>query len=80
MPSQKLLVLVKGELGTLAVIVRTKHSLRRADGSLLRFDDGAAVIVSKEDKPVGTKVFGPAVRELKGRGFSSIVSLSNSVI
>lgn len=63
-----------------AVIVRTKHSLRRVDGSRLRFEDNAAVVVSKEDKPIGTRVFGPVARELKGRGFSSIVSLSDSVV
>jgi large subunit ribosomal protein L14 len=63
-----------------AVIVRTKQALRRSDGSRVRFDDNAAVIVSRENKPIGTRVFGPVARELKSRGFSSVVSLSDVVI
>lgn len=63
-----------------AVIVRTKQALRRSDGSRVRFDDNAAVIVGKDNKPVGTRVFGPVARELKARGFSSVVSLSDVVI
>jgi len=63
-----------------AVIVRTKHSLRRTDGSRLRFDDNAAVIITKENNPQGTRIFGPVARELKGTGFTKIVSLAPEVL
>ena len=63
-----------------AVIVRTKHTMRRKDGSRLRFDDNAAVIINKEKNPRGTRIFGPIARELKEGGFSKIVSLAPEVL
>ena len=63
-----------------AVIVRTKQSVRRKDGSRLRFDDNASVIINKENNPRGTRVFGPIARELKERGFTKIVSLAPEVL
>ena len=69
----------KGEVVD-AVIVRTKHSIRRKDGSRLRFDDNASVIINKENNPRGTRVFGPIARELKEKGFTKIVSLAHEVL
>ena len=63
-----------------AVIVRTKHSVRRKDGSRLRFDDNASVVINKENNPRGTRVFGPIARELKEKGFTKIVSLAPEVL
>ena len=63
-----------------AVIVRTKHAIRRKDGSRLRFDDNASVIINKENNPRGTRVFGSIARELKERGFTKIVSLAPEVL
>lgn len=63
-----------------AVIVRTKHTTRRKDGSRLRFDDNAAVIINKEKNPRGTRIFGPIARELKQGGFTKIVSLAPEVL
>ena len=63
-----------------AVIVRTKQSVRRQDGSRLRFDDNASVIINKENNPRGTRVFGPIARELKEKGFTKIVSLAPEVL
>ena len=63
-----------------AVIVRTKQSIRRKDGSRLRFDDNAAVIINKENNPQGTRIFGPVARELKDNGFTKIVSLAPEVL
>ena len=63
-----------------AVIVRTKQSVRRPDGSRLRFDDNASVIINKENNPRGTRVFGPIARELKEKGFTKIVSLAPEVL
>ena len=63
-----------------AVIVRTKQSVRRKDGSRLRFDDNATVIINKENNPRGTRVFGPIARELKEKGFTKIVSLAPEVL
>jgi large subunit ribosomal protein L14 len=62
-----------------AVIVRTAKELRRADGSYIRFDDNAAVLV-KDGEPVGTRIFGPVARELRGRQFMKIVSLAPEVL
>ena len=64
----------------LAVIVRTKKEIRREDGSYIRFDDNAAVLIDKTNQPVGTRIFGPVARELRGRGFMRIVSLAPEVI
>lgn len=63
-----------------AVIVRTRKELRRADGSYVRFDDNAAVIVDKDKMPVGTRIFGPVARELRGRGYAKIISLAPEVL
>ena len=63
-----------------AVIVRTKYSTRRQDGSRLRFDDNASVIINKENNPRGTRIFGPIARELKNKGFTKIISLAPEVI
>ena len=64
-----------------AVIVRQKKEYRRKDGSYIRFDENAAVIIKKEDKePIGTRVFGPVARELRDRKFMKIVSLAPEVL
>ena len=65
---------------TRAVIVRTKKETRRADGSYIRFDDNAAVLLSAEGEPRGTRIFGPVARELRERRFMRIVSLAPEVI
>ena len=64
-----------------AVIVRTRKETRRKDGSYIRFDDNAAVIIDKKTKePKGTRIFGPVARELRVRGFTKIVSLAPEVL
>jgi large subunit ribosomal protein L14 len=63
-----------------AVIVRTRKEQRREDGSYVRFDDNAAVLVSKELEPIGTRVFGPIARELRLKGFMKIISLAPEVV
>jgi large subunit ribosomal protein L14 len=63
-----------------AVIVRTKKEIRRRDGSHIRFDDNAAVIIDRLGEPVGTRVFGPVGRELRDKRFMKIVSLAPEVI
>lgn len=63
-----------------AVIVRTRKELRRKDGSYLRFDDNACVIINKDGEPIGTRVFGPIARELRERGFQKIISLAPEVL
>jgi len=63
-----------------AVIVRTKKEVRRKDGSYIRFDDNAAVIINLQGEPVGTRVFGPVGRELRDRKFMKIVSLAPEVL
>ena len=63
-----------------AVIVRTRKECRRADGSYIRFDDNAAVIINKELQPVGTRIFGPVARELRTAGYSKIISLAPEVL
>ena len=63
-----------------AVIVRTKHDIKRADGSVIRFDEIAAVIINKDGNPRGTRVFGPVARELRDKNFMKIVSLAPEVI
>ena len=62
-----------------AVIVRTKHDITRADGSVIRFDDNAAVVINKDGNPRGTRVFGPVARELRDNNFMKIVSLAPEV-
>ena len=63
-----------------AVIVRTSHGTRRANGMTLRFDENAGVIVNDQNNPKGTRVFGPIARELREKNFSKIVSLANEVL
>lgn len=63
-----------------AVIVRTKHSIKRADGMVIRFDDNAAVIINAENNPRGTRVFGPVAREIREKNFTKIISLANEVV
>jgi len=63
-----------------AVVVRTAKEYRRPDGSYIRFDDNAAVILDAEQNPRGTRIFGPVARELRDRGFMKIVSLSPEVL
>jgi large subunit ribosomal protein L14 len=69
----------KGEV-VRAVIVRTKHPVKRADGSILRFDNNAIVIIDKDQNPKGTRVFGPVARELREKNFMKIVSLAPEVL
>jgi len=69
----------KGDV-VLAVIVRTKRELRRADGSYIRFDENAAVIIDDSKSPRGTRIFGPVARELREKGFMRIVSLAPEVL
>ena len=63
-----------------AVIVRTKQPQKRVDGTHIRFDDNAAVIINKENNPIGTRIFGPVARELREKGFMKIVSLAPEVL
>jgi large subunit ribosomal protein L14 len=63
-----------------AVIVRTKKEIRRPDGSYIRFDDNAAVLVNAQKEPVGTRIFGPIARELRGAGYTKIISLAPEVL
>ena len=63
-----------------AVIVRTAKELRRADGTYIRFDDNSAVLVNPEGEPIGTRIFGPVARELRGRNYMRIVSLAPEVL
>jgi large subunit ribosomal protein L14 len=63
-----------------AVIVRTRKEVRRKDGSYIRFDENAAVLIKDDGTPIGTRVFGPVARELRDRNFMKIVSLAPEVI
>lgn len=63
-----------------AVVVRTAKDVRREDGTLIRFDRNAAVILSNNMEPVGTRIFGPVVRELRGKNFMKIISLAPEVL
>ena len=63
-----------------AVIVRTTKGVRRADGSSIKFDDNACVIIDKDKQPKGTRVFGPIARELRDRDYMKIISLANEVL
>ena len=69
----------KGEV-VRAVIVRTAHPIRRNDGSILRFDKNALVIIDKDNNPKGTRIFGPVARELRDKNFMKIVSLAPEVL
>jgi len=63
-----------------AVIVRTKKEVRRPDGSYIKFDDNAAVIVNQQNEPIGTRIFGPVARELRAKHFMKIISLAPEVL
>jgi len=63
-----------------AVIVRTSKELRRGDGSAIRFDRNAAVLIDKEGEPIGTRILGPVTRELRSRGYMKIISLAPEVL
>lgn len=63
-----------------AVIVRTKKGIRRADGSAIRFDENAVVLLNAQLQPIGTRVFGPITRELRGESFMKIISLAPEVL
>ena len=69
----------KGQVAR-AVIVRTRKEVRRRDGSYIRFDDNSAVLINKENEPVGSRIFGPVARELRARKFMKIVSLAPEVL
>lgn len=63
-----------------AVVVRTTKEYRRADGSYIRFDENAAVLINKDSEPIGTRIFGPIARELREKNFMRIVSLAPEVL
>ena len=63
-----------------AVIVRTSKEIRRTDGSSIRFDRNAAVLINKQGEPIGTRIFGPVTRELRGKKFMKIISLAPEVV
>ena len=63
-----------------AVVVRTAKDVRRPDGSVIRFDKNAAVLVDNKKEPIGTRIFGPVVRELRSKGFMKIISLAPEVL
>lgn len=69
----------KGEVHN-AVVVRTAKGVRRADGSLIKFDGNAAVLLNNKHEPIGTRIFGPVTRELRGERFMKIVSLAPEVL
>jgi len=72
-------IVKKGQV-TKAVVVRTKKEIRRPDGSYIRFDENAAVIINDAKEPVGTRIFGPVARELRDKKFMKIISLAPEVI
>ncbi len=63
-----------------AVVVRTKKGVRRPDGSLIKFDDNAAVLLNAQNAPIGTRIFGPVTRELRNEKFMKIISLAPEVL
>jgi large subunit ribosomal protein L14 len=69
----------KGDVAK-AVIVRTKKEIRRPDGSYIRFDGNSAVLINKDNEPIGTRIFGPVARELRARKFTKIISLAPEVL
>lgn len=69
----------KGEVYN-AVVVRTRKGVRRTDGSLIRFDSNAAVMLNNQQQPIGTRIFGPVTRELRSEKFMKIISLAPEVI
>ena len=72
-------VVKKGDV-VKAVVVRTKHGLHRKDGSYIKFDENAAVLINNDKSPKGTRIFGPIARELRGEDFMKIVSLAPEVL
>jgi len=71
---------VKKKAVVRAVVVRQKFNYKRQDGTYIRFDENAAVIIDEQNIPKATRIFGPVIRELKEKGFSKIVSLANEVL
>ena len=69
----------KGEIAR-AVVVRTKREYRRPDGSYIKFDENSAVLITPQLEPVGTRIFGPVARELRGKRFMKIISLAPEVL
>ncbi|PIR24884.1 MAG: 50S ribosomal protein L14 [Deltaproteobacteria bacterium CG_4_10_14_0_2_um_filter_43_8] len=63
-----------------AVVVRTKKAIRRPDGSSIRFDENSAVLINDQGEPVGTRIFGPVARELRGKRFMRVISLAPEVL
>jgi large subunit ribosomal protein L14 len=63
-----------------AVVVRTRREYRRQDGSYIKFDDNSAVLINTQQEPVGTRIFGPVARELRGKRFMKIISLAPEVL
>jgi large subunit ribosomal protein L14 len=76
MPNSKV---KKGDVAR-AVIVRTAKEIARSDGSFIRFDENSAVLINKENEPIGTRIFGPVARELRAKRFMRIVSLAPEVL
>lgn len=72
-------IVKKGQV-CLAVVVRTAYPLRRSDGSYIRFDSSACVIVDEKRNPVGSRIFGPVARELRDKNFTKIISLAPEVL
>jgi large subunit ribosomal protein L14 len=69
----------KGDIAR-AVVVRTKREVKRVDGSYIKFDVNSAVLISKENEPIGTRIFGPVARELRAKKFMKIISLAPEVL
>ena len=69
----------KGQVLT-AVVVRTRKGVRRSDGSLIKFDDNAAVLLNNQQAPIGTRIFGPVTRELRSEKYMKIISLAPEVL
>ena len=69
----------KGEIHH-AVIVRTRKDIKRPDGTVIRFDRNAAVLITKQGEPIGTRIFGPVTRELRGKRYMKIISLAPEVL
>lgn len=76
MPNSKV---KKGDVAK-AVIVRTAKEIRRPDGSHIKFDDNSAVLINQQSEPIGTRIFGPVARELRGKNFMKIISLAPEVL
>lgn len=72
-------IVKKGQVAK-AVVVRTRKEIRRNDGSYIRFDENAAVIINENKEPVGTRIFGPVARELRDKNFMKIISLAPEVL